>query len=341
MNIPGFEAPRHGMTYAGGEAGDSRDEQGAAYSQKGEEFDPYIAEGAKVIRYPIRFNRVAPGGQVDPMGDPAKPRNVSGATSPWHITHLAKRAKHAIDRGAIFMPEDHSYRSMSNPDIAIFWVKFDKAFRAECARLKYGALADSPLLIYGLQNEPDGPWATYGQDAVSRVHEIRAAGVKVTLGLGYPSWCKMAELPKALDLIQAAGGVANLDPLNRTIMCPHDYWEPSGNDQSKKIISGLDIEKRYDPAAAALRKYKITAMVEEIGLGGGTPGFLPGSKGEPDYGRKVLESFAAWTHRNSDVIRGVVAWGGRLKPTDSYHIRVGTPATNAIRDLLWKNSAAA
>lgn len=326
--IPGFERPRSGEAYSGGEFSTP------GYVGKNSNWDAIIAAGARIIRLPIRYRNFAPGGAPDTLA--ADGSKLSGPIDPNLISQAAGWAKYITDKGCAVMFDDHSYRDMVNNDIAQFWLEFDVAFKAACNTRGYPALGTSPLVIYELQNEPSSHTDTYGNAMFRTVHGLRANGVTATLGVGWGFYNKHSYLTQYIASIEAAGGVANLDPLNRLIFLPHDYWEPTGNDQAGKVSGNIVIADRYADMLATARQFGLTLVFGEIGLGGGTPGWLPADSKGPKNGQALLAEFTAWALANTDVLKGTIAWGGgRFAATYSYHLDITTPQGQAIV-ALWK-----
>lgn len=308
---PGFNVVRNGASFAGGEFD-------VASLPTTTQLQSMIDRGVAAVRIPYKRAKVLDG--------------------TYTAVQIATLIKYLTDRGVMGAPDDHSYTDMSNPAIGTFQAEFAKDIEDFYTEANNMAVPD--LLVHYIQNEPASNWPAYGQGLKDNVAKMRAAGVVGTIAIDWGFYSKYTEYDKFLAALDTIGGHTKLDPLNNWIASMHDYWEPTGNDQSGDV-SNINIATRYAPMITAFRARGLKLIVGEIGMGGGTPRWLPpvGGYGETGgvprkNGENLFYEYLAWAEANSDVVRGTWAWGGgKLNPSYAYHIGSTTPV--ALAQINW------
>ena len=300
----GFTVPRNGLAWFGPSV-----TNGWA---KGSSLEYWIEKGARVIRYPIKRELCY---------------SADGTMSDWVINHLVTMAKICLNANVAFIPDDHSYSKIGDPEVEAFWAEL-------ATRVEAGLGGYNPLFGIEWQNEPGGAstyWTEWGPGVVSAVKTVRDAGYQGNIFMGWGDWNNARQGVKALTIIEELGGVKAIDPLDRLMFTMHDYWSWSddygkrNNDRSPYVHGGISIEDRYGAVVAKARDMGAKIVMSEIG-GGVTPTGpmqpFPGTGNKT--GLDLQKEYLAFAKANEDTLIGTWWWaGGRMK--DSYQHKVGEP----------------
>jgi len=322
--IPGWEVPLNGPCVSGGETN--------AGAINGNGISAIIAGGAKAMRFALRSTTIMPGGPPSPLhGKPTI--GPAGGDFTWWLKTVVDYAKRCDKADVAFVLDNHTYRQIDDPDIGAFWAAFGAAIKT--------ALGGKFPKKFGIElvNEPKSNWPAYAAGLKANIKTIRDAGVDCTLFADHGFYSKYSEFAKAMALLDAVGGPEAIDPLNKTIFIVHDYPTPSGNDSPAVIKKGMDVRKRYTPFLEEARRRKVCVVMGEIGLGGGSKGFIPAEEGGTMDGKQFLTDYIALAAEYADVLKGTWGWGaGKFGATYPFHIELNPIGEHgAMLKEWWKN----
>lgn len=258
---------------------------------KPRDIDFYADAGAKSIRLPVKRARLQ---------------------TPDKLAALDALIRRGTARGMLMVIDEHSYGNIGDPDIRDFWLRMGRRYRRQ------------PLVAFDLQNEPKGgTWVSWGPDARDLIHALRKAGIDNQLILEWRGWsgfgrADRGEHPKkacesALCSLNRAGifTLADLDPLKRTWLSPHRYFNKGG--------SGATPECRPYPATGPLgnsvkaaQKLGMRLYVGEFAFGR--------AKSVPPTCKAMADDIVAF-FRNTPEVVGGAAWGWGPRWSGNYLFR--------------------
>lgn len=252
--------------------------------------------GMEVMRMPYRFYRmVRPDGTIDP-----NIQKLVGAID----TALAGGAKkvivseHGYGNGAIPTPGvANKFQSLTVEQVPSLVAAFTEVF---------GKFMEDERFVPSFVNEPqyiDGDWWETGQAFIT---EMRRVGWKFDLVISSSGWAGLHSFSEA-RAEQAAG---LQDPLNRTIIDVHQYFDSDKSGTDYKEVMGTDtsaelltverakawIERELQPGVDFARARGLRFLVGELGLP------------DTEAGKVAMTEVLAWMHANSDVIVMATWW---------------------------------
>lgn len=250
----------------------------------------YAKAGVRAIRLPVRADRIAGAEKVR-----ALKRLVDAGTS----------------RGVYVIIDDHRYRAIADRSVRAFWLKIGPHFRG------------NRLVAFDLQNEPrGGSWESYGRDANALIADLRAAGIDNDLLLewrqssGANRADKKERMAKpcesAFCSLDRAGGLK--DPLGRTILSPHSYWDADGSGRTAKCRDDTTARQQLGNATVAARRRGVKLFLGEYAFGR-AGGLTPACQ---RLGAEAIRYMKA----NSDVWVGATLWGAGKAWSARYAFRL-------------------
>lgn len=297
-------SPLFGANLSGAEASG-----GDAVRPSMDDFKGYIERyGFRLIRYPFKMDRMTPA----------------------RIAELKDQVAYAGSKGVPVILDRHDY-TWRTPDVQIHdWTEFARNF------------PDDGSVILDLVNEPRGfndpvvtnDYMQWVRDAKLTIAGLRANGIKHPIALEWPGWSATFRFDKGERPTQPCGSAGcaldrdtggPLDPLNRTFMNGHRYWDKGSSGTSKSCDTTLK-SSGIDTFAANLRKRGLKGLVTEAAFGS--------SYGVKDscaaLGADAIADFKA----NGDVLYGVAWWGGGRIWPESYLFKIdGKKATRYTMPL--------
>ena len=265
---------------------------------------PYIFDGgARALRIPIKRKVLFQDGEI-------KDAIMLNGYSTKQFPALKAIIDFCIAENVAAVIDDHSYNNYGHETLLPFWIALGQKLT--------GLYGDNDLIVLELQNETSaGGWDdNYATNLRDLIHGIRAAGITYPLIAGWGGWNSVNGHKRALDEIDAIGGVEALDPLGKLAFSCHDYPTISGNDQpasgkSKPQIKGKELDAHWRVIFEEFKRRGLKLWVTEIGMGGGARGWLSNGSDAPDFnGRAWFEAFTALVREYPDTVAGVLSWGG-------------------------------
>lgn len=275
-----------------------------------EDFKGYIERyGFKLLRYPFKDYRMTPA----------------------RIAELKVNVAYAGSKGVPVILDNHTYR-WDTPDKAIaFWTEFARNF------------PDDGSVILDLVNEPRGfddpmltnDWMQWARDSKLIIAGLRANGIKHPIALEWPQWSATFRFDKkeaAWKACESAGCALDrdtsgpLDPLNRTYLNGHRYWDKGSSGTSQSCDTTWGEGSGLDDFAAQLRKRGLKGIVTEAAFGA--------SFGIKDNCKNIGKNAIADMKDNADVLYGITWWGGGRIWPESYLFKIdGKKATRYTMPL--------
>lgn len=216
-------------------------------SVKEADIDFYADAGVKSIRLPVKRDRL---------------------TTEAKLAALDALVKRGTDRGILMVIDEHSYGNIGDARIRDFWLRIAPRYKGQ------------PLVAFDLQNEPNGgTWASWGPDSRDLIHTLRAAGVDNLLILEWRQSSGASRADKneastkacesALCSLNRAGimTLADLDPLKRTWLSPHRYFDSNGSGTSAYCRTDLSMSGAFGSSVAAARKLGMRLYLGEFAWG--------------------------------------------------------------------------
>lgn len=248
-----------------------------------------------LIRYPFKMDRM----------------------TPERIAELRTLTDYARSRDVPVILDNHNYGWPPVAAQIAFWTRFARAF------------PDDGSVLLDLNNEPKGvEWMRWASDAKQVVAGLRRNGIRHPILLEWPGWSAVTRFDKheASDKpCQSAGCALDrtpgpLDPLGRTYMNGHRYFDANGSGLKAgcRQRNGIARERSgFVAFAAQLRKRGLQGYVTEAAFGS--------YRGIPESCKAVGEEAVRAIRANADVLRGITWWGGgRLWP-DRYPFKIECP----------------
>lgn len=238
----------------------------------------YADAGAQAIRLPVRADRLE---------------------TPDQLRRLERLVAATTRRGIYVIIDDHRYRPIGDPTVRAFWLRIGPLFRG------------NRLVAFDLQNEPrGGTWESYGREANMLIGALRAAGIDndILLEWRQSSGANRADKKEPADKpcesafcsLDRAGGLR--DPLGRTLMSPHSYWDSDGSGRSGYCRGDTSAKGQLGAVTAAARRRGVRLFLGEFAFG--KSGVL-----SPVCAKLGQEMFA-YMRANRDVWAGGTLWGG-------------------------------
>ncbi len=256
--------------------------------------------GFKLIRYPFKPDRMTPG----------------------RIAELRTLTDYARSKGVPVILDSHTYNWLPPGQMVAFWSSFARHF------------PDDGSVMLDLVNEPKNfddliltnDWEQWLRDSNLIIAGLRAHGIRHPILLEYPGWSATTRFDKsegvtatytkpcesAACAIDRGGGLK--DPLRRTFINGHRYFDQNGSGTSKEC--GYT-ESKFDVFAAQLRKRGLKAYITESGFGS--------SYGIPESCKAVGRDAIADIKANRDVLLGITWWGGGRIWSESYLFKIDPP----------------
>ena len=216
-------------------------------SVKEADIDFYADAGVKSIRLPVKRDRL---------------------TTEAKLVALDAIVKRGTDRGILMVIDEHSYGNIGDPRIRDFWLSIAPRYKG------------NPLVAFDLQNEPNGgTWASWGPDSRDLIHALRAAGIDNLLILEWRQSSGASRADKneastkacesALCSLNRAGvmSLADLDPLKRTWLSPHRYFDSNGSGTSAYCRTDLSMSGAFGSSVSAARKLGMRLYLGEFAWG--------------------------------------------------------------------------
>jgi len=265
--------------------------------------------GFKLIRYPFKDDRMTPA----------------------RIVELKVNVAYARSKGVPVILDNHTYRWDAPAKAIAFWTGFARNF------------PDDGSVILDLVNEPRGfddpaltnDWMQWARDSKTIIAGLRANGIKHPIALEWPQWSATFRFDKkegAWKACESAGCALDrdtsgpLDPLNRTYLNGHRYWDKgsSGTSQSCDITWGEG--SGIDDFAAQLRRRGLKGIITEAAFGA--------HFGIKDNCKTIGKNAIADMKANADVLYGITWWGGGRIWPESYLFKIdGKKATRYTMPL--------
>ncbi len=294
--------PLFGANLSGAEASG-----GDAIRPSLEDWKGYIERhGFKLIRYPFKDDRMTPA----------------------RIAELKVNVAYARSKGVPVILDNHTYRWDAPAKAIAFWTGFARNF------------PDDGSVILDLVNEPRGfddpvltnDWMQWARDSKIIIAGLRANGIKHPIALEWPQWSATFRFDKkegAWKACESAGCALDrdtrgpLDPLNRTYLNGHRYFDKGSSGTSKDC----DVKTSgFVEFAEQLRRRGLKAYITESAFASHY-GMKPSCAA---VGAEVLAALRA----NSDVLLGVTWWGGGRIWPESYIFKIDPPkATRFVAPL--------
>lgn len=216
-------------------------------SVKEADIDFYADAGVKSIRLPVKRDRL---------------------TTEAKLAALDALVKRGTDRGILMVIDEHSYGNIGDPRIRDFWLRVGSRYKGQ------------PLVAFDLQNEPNGgTWASWGPDSRDLIHALRAAGIDNLLILEWRQSSGASRADKneastkacesALCSLNRAGvmSLADLDPLKRTWLSPHRYFDSNGSGTSAYCRTDLSPNGALGSSVSLARKFGAKLYLGEFAWG--------------------------------------------------------------------------
>jgi aryl-phospho-beta-D-glucosidase BglC (GH1 family) len=253
--------------------------------------------GFKLIRYPFKLERMTSD----------------------RIAELKANVAYANSKGVPVILDRHDY-TWRAPEVMIAdWTAFAKNF------------PDDGSVILDLVNEPGGfndptipnDWMQWIHDAKLVIAGLRANGIKHPIALEYPQWSATFRFDKSeasnKDCESAGCAIDRdktgpLDPLNRTYINGHRYWDKGSSGTNKTCDLTWGANSGLDSFAGQLRKRGLKGIVTEAAFGS-SYGIDPTCL---DMGKDAIADIKA----NADVLYGVTWWGGGRIWQESYIFKI-------------------
>lgn len=260
-------------------------------SVKESDIDFYADAGVKSIRLPVKRDRL---------------------TTDAKLVALDKLIKRGTDRGILMVIDEHSYGNIGDPRIRDFWLRVGPRYKGQ------------PLVAFDLQNEPNGgSWQTWGKDSRDLIHALRAAGIDNLLILEWrqSSGANRADknepagkVESAVASLKLAGvtSLADLDPLKRTWLSPHRYFDSNGSGTSTYCRTDLSPKSAFGSSVTAAKKLGMKLYLGEFAWG--RYGSWPGSC-------KSLAPLIVQYLRDTEEFVGGASWGWGPRWAKSYTFR--------------------
>jgi len=285
--------PLFGANLSGAEASG-----GDAIRPSLEDWKGYIERhGFKLIRYPFKDDRMTPA----------------------RIAELKVSVAYARSKGVPVILDNHTYRWDAPAKAIAFWTGFARNF------------PDDGSVILDLVNEPRGfddpvltnDWMQWARDSKIIIAGLRANGIKHPIALEWPQWSATFRFDKkegTWKACESAGCALDrdtsgpLDPLNRTYLNGHRYFDKGSSGTSKDC----DVKTSgFVEFAEQLRQRGLKAYITESAFAS-------------HYGMKAscaavgVEAIAA-LRAKSDVLLGITWWGGGRIWPESYLFKIDPP----------------
>ena len=248
-----------------------------------------------MIRYPFKIDRMTPD----------------------RIVELRALTDYARSRDVLFILDNHSYNWRPVEDQVAFWTGFARHF------------PDDGSVLLDLNNEPKGvEWMQWASDAKRIVADLRRNGIRHPILLEWPGYSGVSRFDKheapdkpcqsaACALDRTPGP---LDPLGRTYMNGHRYFDANGSGMTASCRQRNGAPRQHSGFvgfAAQLRKRGLQGYITEAAFGN--------YAGIPESCKAVGAEAVQAIRANADVLRGVTWWGGgRLWP-DHYPFKIECP----------------
>lgn len=285
--------PLFGANLSGAEASG-----GDAVRPSLEDWKGYVERhGFKLIRYPFKDDRMTPA----------------------RIAELKVNVAYARSKGVPVILDNHTYRWDAPAKAIAFWTGFARNF------------PDDGSVILDLVNEPRGfddpvltnDWMQWARDSKIIIAGLRANGIKHPIALEWPQWSATFRFDKkegAWKACESAGCALDrdtsgpLDPLNRTYLNGHRYFDKGSSGTSKDC----DVKTSgFVEFAEQLRRRGLKAYITESA-------FASHYGMKPSCAAVGAEALAA-LRANSDVLLGVTWWGGGRVWPESYIFKIDPP----------------
>ena len=284
-----------GVNLAGGEFGKLPGTYGTDYTYPAPaDIDYYVKLGFNLIRVPFRWERLQPNlGAPFELGDQAL---------------LVAAVDYAASRGLHVVLDTHNYarRRLADDGWAADHLIGSKlvptaAFADYCARLA-GVFKRTPLVIFGLMNEPWGiepeDWLIIVNAAIAALRGEEASQLVLVPGVAYSG---------AHSWITARNTVMSKleDPAHNFAFEVHQYFDPDSSGTSPTAVKGGIGSERIEDFQRWCRQNGFKAFLGEFAAGGDATSLA------------ALNDICRTLEVNSDVWLGWAAWaGGSWWPAD-------------------------
>jgi aryl-phospho-beta-D-glucosidase BglC (GH1 family) len=257
------------------------------------DIDFYADAGVKSIRLPIKRDRLL---------------------TEQKLAALDALVKHATGRGIVVVLDEHSFGNIGDPRIRDFWLRVGPRYKGQ------------HLVWFDLQNEPGGgTWETWGPDSRELIHALRAAGIDNVMVLEWRQSSGASRADKnelssepcvsALCSLSRAGvkTLADLDPLKRTVLSPHRYFDKDGSGTSKYCRTDLSPNGAFGSSVSMAQKLGVNLYLGEFAWGSYADDF-------PESCRTLAPKLIEYLKATPEFIGGA-SWGWGPRWSKSYIFR--------------------
>ncbi|PXA94649.1 hypothetical protein DMC47_20465 [Nostoc sp. 3335mG] len=188
---------------------------------------------------------------------------------------------------------------------------------------------DDGSVMLDLVNEPRGvQWMQWASDAKAVIAGLRRNGIRHPILLEWPGYSGITRFDKGERPDQPCGSAAcalertpgRLDPLNRTFLNGHRYFDKDGSGTAPSCRDNKNqprTDSGFDRFAAQLRRRGMRGYITESAFGR--------YKAVMPTCMTVGADAVADLQANSDVLLGVTWWGGGRMWPDRYIFKIECP----------------
>lgn len=268
---------------------------------------------------------------------------LNGTFDATYESTMRDRVTHATSKGMHVMIEPHGGETMNFarykgntvgsaavPDSAFadLWTRLAQLHKA------------NPRVIFGLMNEPNAistvQWFSAAQAAIDAIRGTGATNLIMAPGNGFSQpfawndrWYDAAR-PKVSN---AVGWSTLVDPLDKTVVSVHTYFNADGGGGADDIVGPAIIQQRLQPVVDWARPLGLKVHLSEFGANSATPGAqaaVANAIAYMDANRDVMIGWAWWAY-------GPPAWWSAYRftlcPTSNY--TVDNPKMAWLAPHLW------
>jgi Endoglucanase len=259
--------------------------------------------------------------------------SLNGNLALAYESTMRDRVSYATGKGMKVMIEPHGgeytrfarYKGDPVGSVAVPHSAFADLWR-RLAELHLG----NSKVIFGLMNEPNNistsQWFAAAQAAIDAIRATGATNMIMVPGNGFSqpsSWNDTWYDTAIRKVSNAAGWLTLLDPLDKTVVSVHTYFDADGGGGANDIVGPDIIGQRLQPVVDWARLNRLKVHLSEFGANAATPGAqaaVANAIAYMDANADVMIGWAWWAY-------GPPAWWGGYKftlcPTSNY--TVGNP----------------
>lgn len=262
---------------------------------------------------------------------------LNGPFASTYFNTLIDRVNYATSKGMWIMIEPHGGASpgfarykgntvgstaVPNSAFADLWARLATQFK------------DNPRVVFGLMNEPNNigtmQWYGAAQAAITGIRGTTAANVIMVEGNGWSqpsSWNDTWYDTSATKVSNATGWSTLSDPLKRTVVSVHCYFDADGGGGGDDVVSADILVKRLQPVVTWARAKGLKVHLSEFGANAATVG----AQAAVDYTLKYIDA-------NQDVMLGWSWWAyGPPAWWGGYHFTLDPKSNYTVDDpkLAW------